>query len=499
MAASRPNILLFINDQQRRDTLGFRGETACRTPNMDRMAQEGVSFDQAMTTAPLCTPARASMFTGLYPHQTGMALNPEGAAGREAEPHDGHEQSLQEPIFMQQLRSAGYRCYYSGKWHLGYRALWESVDKIAGYADGPPRVGAQYSAWCHEQGIPDGVLHHPIQDNPYRSSRYPNMTIPKTGVHPLRKGQDFDAWIVNHTLDLLESRDPGHPFFLVCSLVGPHPPLVVPKEYYNLYDPAKIPEPINFNPGPGEPEFLEASYFRAIRNDWGTTWDAWQQSIAVYWAYITYIDELYGKVLERLEQERLLDETLIVMITDHGVMNGQHGLHNMMCSYEEAVRVPFLMRLPAVVPPGWRCAAPVSHIDLAPTILSVAEISPPTKLPGINLLELTGGPPANLPQRDIFSEYCLDESWDWHKVRDWRLMVRGPWKFVFHDGGEEEFYNLEEDPWEMENQAGTPSLQPLVKELREALLDWMVRTRDPLTERARPWLDSRGGPREASS
>jgi arylsulfatase A-like enzyme len=491
MAASRPNILLFINDQQRRDTLGFRRETACRTPNMDRMAREGVSFDQAMTTAPLCTPARASLFTGLYPHQTGMALNPEGAAGREADHDSGREPRLQAPVFMQHLREAGYRCYYSGKWHLDYQALQESTDEIAGFADGPPRVGAQYSAWCKEQGIPDGILHHPIPDNLYRSKRYPNMTVPKTGVHPFRKGQDFDAWIVDHTLRLLGSRDRKHPFFLVCSVVGPHPPLVVPKEYYDMYDPSAISEPTNFSPGSEEPGFLRDSYFRLLRNDWGTSWGAWQKSVAVYWAYVTYIDELYGKVLESLEQEELLDDTLVIMVTDHGVMNGQHGLHNMMCPYEEAVRVPFLMRLPGLIPTGWRCPAPVSLVDLAPTVLSSAGISPPADLPGINLLELVNNPPSSLLQRDVFSEYCLDKSWDWHKVRDWRLIVRGPWKFVFHDGGEEELYNLEEDPWEMENQAGVPWLQPLVKELRKALLDWMVRTRDPLTERARPRLDSR--------
>jgi arylsulfatase A-like enzyme len=215
--------------------------------------------------------------------------------------------------------------------------------------------------------------------------------------------------------------------------------------------------------------------------------------VGVYWAYVTYIDELYGKVLERLEQEELLNDTLVIMVTDHGVMNGQHGLHNMMCPYEEAVRVPFLMRLPGLVPAGWRCQASVSLVDMVPTILSIAGISPPADLPGLNLLELINDPPSNLLQRAVFSEFCLDESWDWHKGRDWRLVVREPWKFVFHDGGEQELYNLEEDPWEMENQAGAPSLQPLVEELREALLDWMVRTDDPLTELTRPWLDSRAG------
>jgi arylsulfatase A-like enzyme len=130
-----------------------------------------------MTTAPLCTPARASMFTGLYPHQTGMALNLEGAAGREEDRGSGRGPQLQSPILMQHLCEAGYRCYYSGKWHLDYRALQGSTDEIAGLADGPPIVGAQYSAWCKGQGIPDGILHHPIPGNPYRSRRYPNMTV----------------------------------------------------------------------------------------------------------------------------------------------------------------------------------------------------------------------------------------------------------------------------------------------------------------------------------
>ena len=498
MRNSKPNILLFISDQQRRDTLGFRGETACSTPNMDRMAHEGVSFDHAITTAPLCTPARASMFTGLYPHQTGMALNPEGMAGREADHDSNRKPRLQAPVLMQYLREAGYRCYYSGKWHLDYQTLQESTDEIAGFADGPPRVGAQYSAWCKQRGIPDGILHHPIPGNPYRSKRYPNMTIPKTGMHPLRKGQDFDAWIVDHALRLLEARDRQYPFFLVCSVAGPHPPLVVPKEYYDMYDPSAIPEPANFSPGSGEPGFLRDSYFRLLRNDWGTSWNAWQKSVAVYWAYVTYVDELYGKVLNWLEREELLDGTLVIMTSDHGEMMGQHGLWQKMCPYEEAVRVPFLMRLPGIIRANQRCIAPVSHIDIAPTILSAAEVSPPAATLGVNLLELTDDPVPSLIHRDVFSQYILHEDWEWHRVRDWRLVVHGTWKFVFHDGGAEELYNVEEDPREMENQAGAPLLQPLVKELREALLDWMVHTGDPLTDRARPWLDSRGGPRKVS-
>ena len=136
------------------------------------------------------------------------------------------------------------------------------------------------------------------------------MTVPRTGILDIPADKEHNRWILGHGFEMFGLRDPDRPFFLVISLEGPHPPLVVPEPWYHLYDPEAIPEPENWNPGPGEPGFLEGSYYRRLRNEWGEDFSAWRKSIAVYWGYATYIDALFGQFVQRLEECDLLDDTL---------------------------------------------------------------------------------------------------------------------------------------------------------------------------------------------
>jgi arylsulfatase A-like enzyme len=274
--------------------------------------------------------------------------------------------------------------------------------------------------------------------------------------------------------------DLSHPFLLTCCTRGPHSPFVVPAEYYDMYDPNAIPEPRNFGPGDDEPEFLENSYYRQMWREWGTTWSAWRKSVAVYWGYVAYLDSLFGQVIDRLKRSGIYDRTLVIMTADHGEMLGQHGLGHKFCPYEENLRIPLAMRLPGVIRPRSRITMDVSQIDVAPTILSVADLPLDPAWEGENLLRYINQERPIPASRDVFAQYNLGPDWGFHKVHNWRLIVRRPWKYIYHESYGPEMYNLEADPWETRNLARAEHLRDVRAELHHALFDWMARTKDPL-------------------
>jgi arylsulfatase A-like enzyme len=206
---NKPNILLILSDQQRTDTLGFIGKTPCRTPNLDRLATEGISFDQNITPCPLCLPARASIFSGMYPHQIGtMSLS------------DKLERT---PPLLEKLREEGYQIDNAGKLHMGEGDNCNWVDRWIGNGT------KDYTKWCLDNGLPDGWT---FNDLNMRSHRPPNMSIPLTAILDLKPEQTNDAWITDHAINLLKTRKKDQPFFLTCAFNGPHPPFKIPEPSY---------------------------------------------------------------------------------------------------------------------------------------------------------------------------------------------------------------------------------------------------------------------------
>ena len=453
-----PNVLLIISDQQRTDTLGFLGRTPCQTPNIDRLAAEGISFDRCITPSPLCAPARASIFTGLYPHQVEMMEN--GNTLRT------------EPIFTNLLREEGYHLDYAGKWHLGDEVLPDWFDRCAGYST------EEYSAWCAENGLHDGWA---FNDHSVRSRRTPQMSIPKTVVMPLEPSQTNDAWNADHAIRFLETRPKEKPFFLVCGFNGPHPPFKIPEPYFSMYDPKSIPEPPNFGPTAHEPRANEKSYYHALWNDFGTEWEAWKKSVAVYWGFTTMVDAQVGRLLASLEEEGALDDTLVIFTSDHGEMLGQHGLWHKMQAYEEALRVPLVMRPPGGISDGGiRSQAGASLIDITATILSVVGIEPPADTVGVDLSPAFDADEENLTGRVLFAEH--QPLGDWHGTVDWRMETDNHVKYVWNRGDLDELYNLVDDMCETNNLIDDTTMTAMVERCRASLRDWMQRVSDPLLD-----------------
>lgn len=486
MATTEPNILLILTDQQRTDTLGFRGQTPCRTPNMDRIANEGISFDRAICASPLCLPSRAAIFTGQYPHQINMMQN--------------SDTLRVEPTLTDRLRARGYYTAYAGKWHLephgGSKAFRGrqrelGVERFAGEPEAPKgsrvidgwfddaegQSSIDYSDWCEDNGLPDGW---PVADPDVRTHRTPSMTTPRTKAQDLPSDKTYDAWVTDIALRYLHERPRDRPFFLVSSWFGPHPPFLIPEPYYGMYDPADVPEPANFLPGPDKPRSNTTSFYHQLWLDHGDDWEAWKKTVAVYWGYVTMLDGLVGRLLEALEENGILDDTLVIFASDHGEMLGSHGLWHKMVPYEECLRVPLLMRCPGRIRPGVRSGAVTSLIDLPATLLSLIGEPVPEAYVGRDLSPAfaDGTEFQEGDGKYRFSEH--QPLGDWHNAVDFRMAVDDRYKYVWSNGDRDELYDLETDPRELVNRIDDGAAADILSRRRDRLRRWMVETDDPL-------------------
>lgn len=493
---SPQNVLLIISDQQRTDTLGFLGKTPCRTPHLDALAAQGISFNRAMCTAPLCGPSRASIFTGKYAHQVpGVLLDdPTKARGPETvgsstDMMTNFSSMKEPPLLTDRLKRAGYYTAYAGKWHLGEEIVDNWFDNAAGYAV------SDYLAWCDERGISDGW---PLQDPEVRSHKEPPMSIPVTKVQKVAPEETNDAWIADIAIRQIKERPKDRPFFVSCGFNGPHPPFKIPEPYFSMYDPSEIPEPENFRPGPGEPEYKKRSFYRALWKDHGEDWEKWKKAVAVYWGFATLIDDQVGRLVAALEDEGVRDNTVVIFCSDHGEMLGQHGLWHKMQPYEESIRVPLIISPPdayggegaVTVSAANQSVAEASLLDIPATILSYAGVEIPEGYEGVDLspfvaaMETGGSRESPVKAREyLFCEH--KPLGDFHNEVDWRMVTDNRLKYVWNRGETDELYDLEADPAEMCNLIDHTTYYQAITKLQDALRAWMEKTGDPLAAELR--------------
>ncbi len=458
-----PNILLIMTDQQRPDTLGYRGVTPCQTPNIDRLAATGVSFDNAITPSPLCLPSRASLFTGLYPTQNDMMSNQTGY--------------LRNCEMLDHFRAAGYLINYAGKWHMGEGNIGDFTDRHAG--DSTP----EYSRWCLDQGLIDGWM---FNDPATRTSRSPSMSIPKVHCQNLPVDKTNEAYVTDFAIDMIRTRDKDQPFFQVCSYNGPHPPFMIPEPYFSMYDPKDVPMPENFGPHKGEHRAHSESYYRDLFTDHGQNFDAWRASYAVYWGFVSMIDDFVGQLLGVLEEEGLWEDTIIVFTSDHGENLGAHGLWQKMVAFEESIRVPLIIKAP-----GRGIAAsqtPASLVDVAPTLAQLCGLPARSDWLGRDLWQ------ADWNDNRRPAQFAMHRPiGDWMKVTDWRMIKVDGYKYVWHRGMEEELFDLNIDPNEIHNLAKAEEFQEKMQSLRGELEHFLVQTNDLLLEdwQTETWSGSR--------
>ncbi|MEE4195446.1 MAG: sulfatase-like hydrolase/transferase [Anaerolineae bacterium] len=429
----QPNILLLYTDQQRYDTIAALGNPLIKTPNIDFIANSGVSFDRCYTSTPVCIAARCAMVTGLPAHVTDCYANV--------------EMPQEETSFMEVLQSLGYQTHGVGKQHFS-----PDSHKLWGYDN------RDYS----EEGGSDDQYRKFLQDNGYghvddihgvRSEYY---YIPQPSQLPAHLHNSH--WVADRSIDYLKKRDQNKPFFLMSSFIKPHPPFENPVPWNKLYRMAQMPLP-------HRPENYSDAlcYWNHFQNrykyrDQGFDDNLLRTMKAAYYAAISFVDWNVGRILQALGDE--IDDTLILYLSDHGEMLGDFGSFGKRCMLEPAVHVPLLARLPGTFEGGKRISTPTSNLDLFPTFTAIAgDNAVHPHLEGQDLQKIINED----SERDfVYSQYGEEE-------RGLYLITDGVWKYTYSAADKKEWlYNLVFDPQESRNLAYNGFYRNEVERLRKA-------------------------------
>ena len=474
----RPNLVLIMLDQLRADCLGTYGSAICRSPRLDAIASQGMRFDRAYTPSSICSPARASLFTGKYAHRHGMLNNIHGPDAIATELRPG------EITFPALLRDAGYRTAYVGKWHVGLK----NGPEAAGFTD----VGAtdvhleqDLAAYRRRHGLdPEGPVFSvdlstsypplsPRADRPY----LPFFPVMGRERYPL-DGTPQGYFLASALTLLREIARDEHPFFCVLSFIGPHWPHILPEPYWSMYDPKAIPSWANFEEDFQDKPAGQPASLRHYGVD-GWTWQQWAPVVASYFGSVTMHDELVGRFVEALDELGHTEDTLLFITADHGDSTGSHRLFNKgPWMYEEVYRLPLLARWPGVVTAGSHRSEYVSSMDLMATMLEAAGVAAPAGAgpDSASLVPLLRGEAAPQWRPAFVAEFHGDE----FGLFSQRMLHADRYKFVFNPHSLDELYDLHADPHELVNLAADPTYAALKDDLESRLQVWMRGTQDPL-------------------
>jgi len=384
----QPNILLIMCDQLRADALGTDagGAGHARTPAIDRIAREGTRFDRCYTNSPVCVPTRLSLATGLYPHNTGMWTNIATRNGQRLPGQGSKDHCLDPdwPTWMAAVRDAGYATALVGKTHLHphegdlrdrehlmHAYGLDHVDEIGG-----PRASARVGSHMTEMWERKNLWQKYKDDYADRFSRA--LPVARPSVIPF---EDYaDTYVGQQSKRWLEGYAGDQPWMLWASFGGPHEPWDTPEPYASMYDPDDMPEPL---PRPGWlndiPDDTDtARYFRAQENAYekegGFSPQLARELAANYAGNVTLIDDQIAELLGVIEARGEMDNTVIVVVSDHGEMNGDRGVIHKNNCLEQAARIPLIIRTPETAQRGGAaCTQPVELIDLGATLCGLAD------------------------------------------------------------------------------------------------------------------------------
>ncbi len=487
----KKNLLFIITDQQRYDALSYAGNTVLQTPNLDRIAREGAYFENAYSPCPVCGPARASILTGCTIENTGVLTN--------NHTYDYEEEGLMiMPTFDEILTDNGYHCEYYGKWHCpSFRAeTYQNPIKSAKNGKSIFGSGGQSHIYMdylnqHEDKPPlhDGQFYENMTKRPYVADpldKYYGKTAAELTEQNLKhiqpdqhgkllidKEHTLTAFQARQTIDAIE-RLQDVPFSITCSFHYPHSPIVPVEPYYSMYPAEEMlpPESIdddrqysphkNANGVKKNPEYADPDKIKYM--------------ISNYYGLVKEIDDWVGKILDKLDELGLTENTLVIFTSDHGEMLGAHGLREKNIFYEESVHIPLLMRFPNEIAPTTTVDGYTSLIDLFPTLLDYLKIEAP-KSDGKSLRGLIEG------TDDKYGKYAVAE-WDWRGDTEANYMiVKDGWKLIIPytrtSGVISALYDLNTDPYELDNLISSRQKREQqydkLEELKVCLLEWLIK------------------------
>ncbi len=437
----KPNLVYVFADQLRYMSCGFAGDTRAYTPNIDRLAAESVNFCNAVSGSPVCAPYRASLFTGKYSSSTGMVIN-------ELRLSPNHR------AFGHVLQEGGYDTIYIGKWHLWANQLGNHRDpKNAFVPPGPYRLGfdgfwSAYNFW-----------HENYTGTHYRDTPDP---IPVEKYLP-----DYETDLAIEQIRQHAASD--RPFALFLSLGTPHDPWDkgnVPPEYYAMFADTPFELPPNYKPE-NDPY---ADAWQRFRPGEREQLEEWQR---VYYAMTANLDWNVGRILEVLDEAGLRDETIFVFTSDHGEMFGAQGRRAKNIFYEEAVRVPFLLRYPGRHEPGQVTDVCLNTPDIMPTLLGLMGLDIPDTVEGMDLSHCVRGGEGPEPEAAFMQGMGCTAAWEdgyeWRALRDKRYT----YAVMRVDGAEFLFDNVN-DPYQTMNLARDPARRETLERFRRMLQERMA-------------------------
>lgn len=459
-AAEKPDVLVILADQWSPRYVSWDNPQV-RTPHLDRLAREGMTFDACYTTSPVCMPARVSLLTGLYPHNQGHALWGNAT---------GYFVPPQSPTMFRDVQRAGYTTAQIGKLHWTAGPDWrEGFDKPEEYfaalgidqvvdVPGPPdseQGGGVYARHLRKLGLLEAVASD-MRQRYVKWEFEPRASVVKT--------EDYhDSFVTDRAIDFIREQPKEKPFCLVVSLHSPHPPLDAPGEFATMFDPETLTLPGN----------VPATFVRD-----GRTLDHAQAKrlLANYLGKMALVDHCAGRLIEAVKARGTWDQTLVIFTADHGEMMGAHGFLTKGRFHEESVRVPFVVRWPGRVPAG-RSKAPVQMMDAYPTIVEAigGELSPGRFAK--SLLPLATG--AKKSVRPV----AISEIGN---VAPLRMMARDTRFKYWADEEREYLYDLENDPLELTNLVGLAEHRDSLDRMRAQLLTHLRSTQVNFAEGYKP-------------
>ncbi|NKB71128.1 MAG: sulfatase-like hydrolase/transferase [Candidatus Latescibacteria bacterium] len=455
---SRPNIIFIITDQQRADTIGAWGCDYMTTPHMDRLAREGVSFTNAFCPGATCVASRAAIFTGMYPHNTGVYAFQDWSQHRN---------------WVHDLKEAGYWCANIGKMHLEAQGVDDGFHeriKVENPTNKQRENGGGDDDWGR-------FLAHHGQERPNNRNFTDPQWLQKYQGVPWHLEERFhsDVFIGDAAVGWIDSWQGDKPLFLEVGFTGPHEPWDPLERHLDMYKDRELPPAVQrqgeLDNKPPQHRAHQEAFIHTRGEAQIDLTGASAEDIAEmrrhYYAKITTVDEQLGKVLDALERKGLLENSLLVFCSDHGEMLGDHQMAYKWLMYDSITRIPLVVcdfRAESNRPQG-TVDELVSLMDIGPTFLEAAGVEAATYLEGNSLAPYLGRDDTGFAPRDWV--FCED---------NYQIMMRGKThKLVYYIGqAEGELYDLAQDPHELDNLWDSPDHQELKTQMRLQLLEWLA-------------------------
>jgi arylsulfatase len=478
----KPNVLWICTDQQRFDTLGCYGNKYVRTPNLDRLAEQGVLFEQAYCQSPVCTPSRASFLTGRYPRTTKIRQNGQAIPADEA---------LVSKLFAE----GGYTCGLAGKLHLS-----PAHPSVCPATERRIDDGFAEFHWSHHSAPdwPTDEYHHWLRGRgtQYKVTRFEGSPHVEIGMDAEDRQT---AWCAEKAIHFMEANAKANrPWMFLVDIFDPHHPFDPPKAYLERYlgmlDDIPLPA---YRPGElnDKPRYQRIHHEGASgKKDWfaysGMTEKDHRLLRAAYWAMVDVIDAEVGRLLEALKRTGQRDNTLVIFMSDHGELLGDHGMYlKGPYFYDVSVRVPLIVSMPGTVKGGRRLSTFVELVDLTPTLLEAAGLENYPGIQGRSAWGLLTGNQSDITHRnDVYCElYETSLKHGGKGAQATMLRTREHKLVVFHGEQTSELYDFKQDPGEHDNKWVDPAYRAVKSELLLKLCNRMVETVDPLPLRVAPW------------